>query len=76
MEKKTKIRKKHNFNTKNTLVGVFRISKKLTRDRLAVLLGVSSGTIGRWERGEFKPSKLAQEKIDKMVKAINGGEIT
>jgi len=40
----------------------------LTQDELARKLGVSWGTIARWEGGRSKPSKLAQKAIDNLVK--------
>lgn len=38
----------------------------LTQEALAHVLGVSFQTINRWERGLFKPSKLALEKIKQL----------
>ena len=40
-----------------------RCKLKLSQEEFARLIGVSFGTINRWERGAFKPSKLALEKI-------------
>ncbi len=38
----------------------------LSQEALAHILGVSFQTINRWERGAFKPSPLALEKIKQL----------
>lgn len=40
----------------------------LSQEELARLLGVSAATVNRWERGHFAPSRLAQEKIEGLLK--------
>ena len=40
-----------------------RLEAGLTQEELARLCGVTLSTVSRWERGTFKPSKLAIEKI-------------
>lgn len=45
-----------------------RIKLGLTQEAFAQLLGVSFQTINRWERGSFKPSPLALEKINQLKK--------
>ncbi len=35
----------------------------VTQERFAQMIGVTFGTINRWERGVVKPSPLALEKI-------------
>lgn len=40
-----------------------RINLGLSQEDFGHLLGVTGATINRWERGVFKPSKLAVEKI-------------
>ncbi|MBA7696716.1 hypothetical protein ES703_105367 [subsurface metagenome] len=47
----------------------------LTQEELARKLGVSWGTVARWEAGRSKPSKLAQKAIDDLIKDSKiGGE--
>jgi len=47
----------------------------LTQEELAHKLGVSWGTVARWEAGKSKPSKLAQKAIDDLIKDSKiGGE--
>lgn len=38
----------------------------LSQEALAHLVGVSIQTVGRWERGLFTPSRLAEEKIKRL----------
>lgn len=38
----------------------------LTQEALAHILGVSFQTINRWERGLYKPSPLALEKLKQL----------
>lgn len=40
----------------------------LSQDKLASIIGVAPYTVRRWESGKYKPSPLAQEKIDTLVK--------
>jgi len=40
-----------------------RTGLNLTQEAFAHLLGVTFQTVNRWERGVFKPSSLALEKI-------------
>lgn len=38
----------------------------ITQESLANKIGVTHQTINRWERGAFKPSRLALEKIKQL----------
>jgi transcriptional regulator with XRE-family HTH domain len=40
----------------------------LTQEKFAVKLGVTYATINRWENGHTKPSPLAMQKIEEMLK--------
>lgn len=40
----------------------------ISQEALAHLIGVSFQTVNRWERGVFKPSRLALEKIKQLTK--------
>ncbi|MCC5618526.1 helix-turn-helix domain-containing protein [Nostoc sp. CHAB 5836] len=42
----------------------------LTQEQFAVALGVTYGTINRWEKGRSKPSPLAMKKIEEILQEI------
>ena len=44
----------------------------LSQEEMATMLGVSYVTINRWENGRYSPSKLAQEKIAKVLMKMEG----
>jgi putative transcriptional regulator len=46
----------------------------LSQEALAHVLGVSFQTINRWERGIFKPSNLAVEKIKQLMEKEKANE--
>ena len=46
----------------------------LTQDAFAHLIGISCQTINRWERGVFKPSRLALDKIKSLDKNEGSNE--
>jgi putative transcriptional regulator len=52
------------------LIRELRLTLGLTQEQLAVALGVTYSTINRWENGRSKPSPLAMEKIEQMVKEV------
>ena len=39
-----------------------------TQEDLARKLGLTLSTVSKWEQGIFSPSRLAREKIEKLVK--------
>lgn len=45
-----------------------RIKLGVSQERFAHMIGVSFGTVSRWERGGAKPSHLALEKIKSLLK--------
>lgn len=45
----------------------------LTQEGVAHKLGVSWGTIARWEAGKSKPSKLARKAIANLLKEASEG---
>jgi len=47
----------------------------LTQEEIAQKLGVSWGTVARWEAGKGKPSKLARKAIENLLKEAKGGKI-
>jgi putative transcriptional regulator len=50
------------------LVRSLRLEAGLTQEKFAAQLGVTFPTINRWENNRAKPSPLAVEKIEKMVR--------
>ncbi len=52
------------------LIRELRLALGLTQEQLAAALGVTYSTINRWENGRSKPSPLAMEKIEEMVKEV------
>jgi DNA-binding transcriptional regulator YiaG len=47
-----------------------RLAFGLTQEQFAATVGVTYTTINRWENGRSKPSPLAMEKIEEMVKEV------
>ena len=43
---------------------------KLTLQKMADYLGVAKSTVDRWERGERRPSQLAQRQLQRMHRKI------
>jgi DNA-binding transcriptional regulator YiaG len=44
----------------NEFVRALRCELKLTQEEFAHELGITVGTVNRWENGRFRPSKLAR----------------
>ncbi len=52
------------------LVRVMRERTGLTQEKFAARLGVTYPTINRWENGRAKPSPLAMQKIEDMLRSM------
>ncbi len=52
------------------LIRELRLETGLTQEKFAAQLGVTYPTINRWENNRAKPSPLAVEKIEKMVRRL------
>jgi transcriptional regulator with XRE-family HTH domain len=52
------------------LVRSLRLETGLTQEKFASELGVTFPTVNRWENNRAKPSPLALEKIEKMVRRL------
>lgn len=50
-----------------------RQQKKITQEDMAHRVGVRMRTLQRWEKGNFEPSRLAQEKIRKAIEELKYG---
>jgi DNA-binding transcriptional regulator YiaG len=53
-------------------IKAIRLALGFTQEDLARKLGLALSTVSKWEQGIFSPSRLAREKIEKLVK--KGGE--
>jgi len=49
-------------------IKALRTKMKLTQKQLADTLGVDTGTVSRWERGEKRPSQLARRQLARLQK--------
>jgi len=49
----------------------------LTQEKFAAKLGVTFPTINRWENGRAKPSPLAMQKIEELLRSMgdNGADL-
>jgi len=45
-----------------------RLKMGLTQEKFASLVGVNSFTIHRWEKGQCKPSLLAEYRLNQVIK--------
>ena len=52
------------------LIRSLRLETGLTQEKFAAELGVTFPTVNRWENNRAKPSPLALEKIEKMVRRL------
>ena len=49
-------------------VKAIRIQLGFTQEDLARKLGLALSTVSKWEQGIFSPSRLAREKLEKLIK--------
>ena len=49
-------------------IKAIRLELGFTQEDLARKLGLALSTISKWEQGVFSPSRLAREKLEKLVK--------
>ncbi|MGB3401238.1 MAG: helix-turn-helix transcriptional regulator [Microcoleaceae cyanobacterium] len=54
------------------LIRALRKRLGLSQEKLAATLGVSFQTVNRWERGHAKPSQLALNAIEQLLKEMGG----
>ncbi|MEH1813780.1 MAG: helix-turn-helix transcriptional regulator [Nostoc sp.] len=52
------------------LIRQFRSITSLTQEQFAAFLGITYSTVNRWEKGHAKPSSLAMQKIEGMLKQM------
>lgn len=45
-----------------------RLKLGFTQEDLARKLGLALSTVSKWEQGLFSPSRLAREKLEKLIK--------
>jgi transcriptional regulator with XRE-family HTH domain len=53
------------------LIRQLRLEMGLTQEQLARELGVTYSSVNRWENGRSKPSPLARQKIEQMLKLMS-----
>ena len=46
----------------------YRLENKITQEQLAKELGVAFATVNRWLTGKYKPRKIQQYHIEKLLK--------
>jgi DNA-binding transcriptional regulator YiaG len=51
-------------------IGALRKRLEMTQEQFARELGVTVGTVNRWENGHFRPSPLAEREIRKLTARI------
>jgi len=52
----------------------YRLEHKITQERLAKELGVAFATVNRWLTGKYKPRKIQQYHIEKLLKRKDHGK--
>ena len=57
-------------NEMSRLVRELRQRLVLTQEKFAAKLGVTTPTINRWENGRAKPSPLALQRIEEILKGL------
>ncbi len=68
------------MNAQPDMAGLIRGLRKrlgLTQEKFAAKLGVTFPTINRWENGRAKPSPLALQKIEELLRSmgIDGSDL-
>ena len=58
-----------------TLIRELRTRTGLTQEKFAAKLGVTFPTINRWENGRAKPSPLAMQKIEELLRSMGDNGI-
>ena len=56
-------------------LSMIRVTRNLSQERLAQVLGVSFVSVNRWERGVSQPSPAQSEKIQRLAAATNAGHL-
>ena len=56
------------------LVRKLRKRTGLTQEKFAAKLGVTFPTINRWENGRAKPSPLAMQRIEELLRSMGGSK--
>lgn len=57
-----------------TLIRELRTRTGLTQEKFAAKLGVTFPTINRWENGRAKPSPLAMQKIEELLRSMGDND--
>jgi len=57
-----------------TLIRELRARTGLTQEKFAAKLGVTFPTINRWENGRAKPSPLAMQKIEELLRSMGDND--
>jgi transcriptional regulator with XRE-family HTH domain len=50
---------------------IYRLERKISQRQLAEQLDVAYNTVNRWFRGKYKPSKIQEYQIRKLIKNIH-----